>query len=202
MNITKKIITVASVLCSYSSFAQQVSFTAKEQSEIHSKFIKSAAYIFEGKVISQECFSGGGRWGVLTCSVIQITKIYKGSPQIKLGTIKVITSQGGHLPNETIEAAEFDGGGVALDKGGSYIILGNNAPSTMLHTMQADNDVTVTDIGNDNPVYFNRGNPVWGQTRYTTQDSLYSFFRVNGLTIQDQIGQTQQPNSPSDSTKH
>jgi hypothetical protein len=97
MKTTRKALLAILFTCSQMfCYSQQIQITDAEEKAFHQKIIARVPYIFEGKVIKQEYFHGAGdRYGILTCSLVQITKIYKGSPKIVLGTICVVTSQGG-----------------------------------------------------------------------------------------------------------
>ena len=118
MNTKKNIITIAiNIFCYALCYAQQIQPTPKQWLGVEQKMIKSCAYIFEGKVIQQKNFQWRDR--LLQCNVIQITKIYKGTPEINLGTIKII-QWNGELTNGTVS----DYYGIALNKGQSYIIFG------------------------------------------------------------------------------
>jgi hypothetical protein len=132
------------------------------------KELKNCPYIFEGKVISQQ--KNGGS----TCSVIQDTQIYRGT-ELKVGTIKVITTM-------LSGAEKFP----QLHNGDSYIIFGNLNNSDSFSTVSADNSTII--ISND-WVTLNGTGATWGWRRvstYPTMDSLYSFFRNNGVTVQEE----------------
>ena len=198
MNTTKKIVIALLLICSYSlSEAQQIQRTPSEELQLHKNCIKGAQYIFEGTVIKQECFYGRKGSGVLTCSVIQITKIYKGSPQINLGTIKVITKQGGQVGNGPAE--EMSDGGPSLNKGATYIVFGKLADTSQAYQMLTDNNLTMVNI--DFPVrYQGKDAAIWRTTMYKNINDLYALFKENGLTVE--AAAQQQSESPADSTKH
>jgi hypothetical protein len=173
MKTTKRIIT-AIIIIFYSTFcyAQMTDVSPSRQ-------IKYSTLIFEGTVIQEECFYAK-LYGVLTCCILQINKIYKGSPNIKLGTIKVITEQGGRVGNFISHPSEV---GPGLEKGKNYIIIGAVADSTMLHKMSTDNDITVE---LSDCIILSGNSAVWDRTQYRTLDDLYSVFKANGLTLQEE----------------
>jgi hypothetical protein len=150
--------------------AQQFHLTSSQWLAEHKKAIATAPYIFEGTVTQQTSM----RNAAATCFVIQITKIYRGSPQLKLGTIKII-----------IEENEFTvDGGPFLSKGSMYIILGTVYNSTLFESITTDNTMKLT---YSDPIAFNgKGGAIWGDTKYHSTDSLYSFFKENGLTVQEE----------------
>ncbi len=198
MKLINKIITAVIFISCYSfsyaqyqlSDSQQVSMQ-RTVSIHHQRGLKAATFVFEGIVISQECYYGK-HTGILTCSVIQITKIFKGSPQIKLGSIKVITMQGGSVDGQMEKISD---GGRGISKSGTYIIIGKTADSSMLNdkTTTTDNLIAVTTIDCSEPiaiiadVYSNgklieQSHAFWGDARFgTTQfktlDELYSFLK-------------------------
>jgi hypothetical protein len=163
-------------------YAQKMHLTSEQVLALQKEDIKNTPYIFEGKVI-QEVKSGEQ----LTCSVIQITKIYRGNPQIKLGTIKVITEQ-------NINTKDGDPG---LSQG-SYIIFGRTDNTNTFSSVAADNTITISLADISVAIFdrgYNRSTARWGPAKYNSIDSLYSFFRTNGLTVQEEV-------SKADSTKH
>jgi hypothetical protein len=174
---TTKFLIIAIIVFYYSLSEAQQRFGTPSQ------IIKSASFIYEGKVTQQECFYGKGRGGgILTCSVMQITKIYKGSPEIKIGTIKVITRQGGQVGNYSETPLDS---GPWLIKNGIYFIFGKPADSTILHHMPTDNSITLVLI--DAPIhYMGKGTAVWDDIKFNTLDSLYSVFKANGLKVQEE----------------
>jgi hypothetical protein len=175
MKTIKKIVTsTLIILCNSFCNAQMTDISPARQ-------IKYSTFIFEGNLIKKECFYAK-QYGVLTCNVMQITKIYKGSPQIKFGTIKVITCCGGRVGNYR-QDPPADGGGPGIDKGKIYIILGNTADSTILHPMITDNGITI-DISDC--IILSGNSAVWDRTQYRTLDDLYSIFKANGLTVQEE----------------
>jgi hypothetical protein len=197
--------------------AQQSQLSTSQQLTIQQRtlasqqyILKNAAYIFEGMVTQQECYQ---KVGILTCSIIQITKIFKGSPQIKLGSIKVITSQGGSIGDGSIEEIVSDRG-VALGRSHTYIIFGGIADSTILpdKMIATDNSLILSTGGaivfNSNKIYrrgieFHVERPAaqWEETQFKTLDDLYVFLKENGLTIQEEVVQPKPLISPADSTK-
>jgi hypothetical protein len=194
MNTIKKVLSTVLIIYSSFCYSQQVILSDEQELAYHKRIIARVPYIFEGKVIKQEYFHGANdRWGILTCSIVQITKIYKGGAGIQLGTIKVITAQGG--PNSAGFMTIQEDGGSGLTQGGTYIIFGTPADSSRLHEMPSDNSVTLT---MDEPICFRAQNPItWGQTQYKKINDLYAFFKENGLQVEQQMSPI-----PSDSTKH
>jgi hypothetical protein len=177
MKTTKRIITAAFIIfCNSFCYAQMVDVSPSRQ-------IKYSKFIFEGNVTQQECFYVG-RYGVLTCNVVQITKIYKGRSQIKLGSIKVISMQGGRVGNYTDQPSDV---GPGLSKGKNYIFLGKMlTDSTMLHKMATDNSITVL---LSDCISLSGNSAVWDRTQYGTLDDLYSVFKANGLRVQEEAEQ-------------
>ncbi len=56
---------------------------------------------------------------------------------------------------------------------------------TMIAT---NNTITLTTMDCDNPIGFTGTDSAqWGYTKYSTLDSLYSFFKENGLTVQEEV---------------
>jgi hypothetical protein len=154
-------------ICNAQSPAQWSAFQQRE--------LKGCAYIFEGKVTQQ---SGKA----ITCSVVQITKIYKGNPQIKLGSIKVITTI---TKNGSEKFPQ-------LIKGHQYIIFGSTTStdnSNAFQSVVADNSLTLQT--NDWVVYTDTG-AVWGwrkPTVFPTKDSLNSYLKSNGIIVQEETQQ-------------
>jgi hypothetical protein len=211
MNIQKKIlVTLYGAFCCLSGYAQQMSLTPERELALHKKCIDTSAYIFEGIITKQECYYSK-RGEILTCSVFQITKIYKGYPQIKLGTIEIITKQGGQVGSGP-KAILTDHGSAVLGKG-HYIIFGRPTPQNMQSdtSITVDNSTPLTLMGDpiafSGKVYRNgKTVPVdqpaarWDNTKYDTVDDLNAFLEANGLTIE--AAQIQQATAPADSTKH
>jgi hypothetical protein len=132
--------------------------------------IKGYNYIFEGTVTQQ---TKNGNW---MCSVVQITKIYKGSPQIKLGTIRVVME------------LQADGE-PAMTKGSKYVLFGRPASSSLDTIQTAENTLTLQCIDH---IDFHGTGATWGARQpqeYKTVDSLYSYFKENGLAVQQEAQQ-------------
>jgi hypothetical protein len=167
--IIKLIIALNIILC-YSFCNAQ---TSAQWLAYQEKELKECAYIFEGKVIQQSGKS-------FTCSVIQITKIYRGSPQIKLSSIKMITTFGKNGSEKFPQ----------LHNGSTYIIFGfTTSYSKEFQSIKADNLLTLQT--NDWVTFIGNG-AEWGWrkvTYYKTLDELYSFFKENGLTVQEEAEQ-------------
>ena len=179
MKTTKRIITSV-IIIFYSTFCYTQMADVTPSQEIH-----GSPFIFEGNVIRQECYYGKHK-EILTCSIMQITKIFKGSPQIKIGTIKVITQQGGRIGNNTDRPSDI---GAAVDKGNYYIVLGKTADSTILHPMQTDNDITVDISDCVTFSFIGQGAAIWDGVRYKSLNDLYSVFKANGLRVQEEAEQ-------------
>jgi hypothetical protein len=192
MKITKGFIATV-VIILYHSFciAQQKRFTASQWVGIEKKCIESAAYIFEGTVTSQECYYAKNK-AILTCSVMQITKIYKGNTQLKLGTIKVLTYQSGRVKNGGSIRVNDAGPGLGR---GHYIFFGKLADSSWIvdNMVATDNSIILTIAGYP-IVFLGNDGAQWGGTQYKTLDELYAFFKENGLKVEEQT-------VPADSTK-
>lgn len=183
--ITKKIIITLGLTVSFYMFcaAQQthhIHHTQAELLDVHTKEISNSAYIFEGKIIKQTLKKGT----LLTCNVIKITKIYKGSPGITLGTIKVFTEQSPNAKD----------GWKGLSNGSTYIIFGNPGDTASFHSIVTDNPFSISLI--DYVFYPSPTTARWDATLYNSLDDLYTFFNQNGLTVQ--VQQT----TPADSTRH
>jgi hypothetical protein len=191
MKATKRIIAILLLSFSYSYSYSQVDIgTPSERLTEHKKIINNTPYIFEGTETTQRCYYVrhiGGE--IQTCNIIQVTKIFKGSPQLKLGSIKVIT-YGGHIGN-TPYAEPSDGGGIPpIGKGGVYIIFGESttfepADSKMVDSMTTDNTLIVSHF--DHIVLYNDNTAKWDYTKYDSIDSLYSFLKEGGLTVQEEV---------------
>jgi hypothetical protein len=144
--------------------------------------LKNCPYVFEGKIIQQS------KKGKATCSVLQITKIYRGD-QLNIGTIKVVTTI-------ATGAEKFP----QLHKDNTYIIFGNLSNSTLFKSVASVNTLTLW--SNDWVVFQDTG-AEWGwrkKTNYKTVDDLYSFFKENGLIVKEEV--QQQSTTPTDSTTH
>jgi len=165
MKTTRKISIVVLIILGYSiTYAQ------------HPTSIKKAEYIFEGTVIQQSYKPKT----TLTCSVFQINKVFKGSEKMKLGTIKVESEQS--TPHMRIED-----GGPGLKMGSKYVIFGVPTDANTFQSISTDNLYTLRCIDN---IAFIGGGAKWGwhnPTQFKTVDSLYSFFKANGLTVQEEV---------------
>jgi hypothetical protein len=171
METTKRIILISylalgSILCHSQTPAQWSSYQSNE--------VKNCQFMFEGKVIKQV------KQGGTTCSVIQISKIFKGSPKLSLGTIKVIT---------TIKegAEKFP----QLKDSVTYVIFGNlrDKDSAAFKSIVTANNLVLW--CNDWVTYLGTG-AQWGWrrvTKYATRDAFYSFLKANGLTVQQEVKQ-------------
>jgi hypothetical protein len=206
--------------CFHYSFSQRIEFTTPEAKLEAQKFIiKKSAFIFEG-VTSQQQNCYRSKYGFLTCTTISITKIFKGSGKIKLGTIKLITAQGGSIENNNgnTEVETISDGGPEISKGQSYIIFASIADSSYYGgtNLYARNDTTDNDLALlvKDIICFDFKNqklhpthpdmfPIakWGSvgSNYKTLDDLNAFLKENGLTVQEEV--EQQPKLPADSTK-
>lgn len=173
MKSIKRIIITGIISLCYLFCHAQMQATPEQWAGVEKKMVKSSPYIFEGKVIKYTSL----RYAVLTCFVVQITKIYRGSPQLKLGTIKVIIEQDENTHD----------GGPFLAKGYN-IIFGSLSNSHIFDSIATDNTIVLT--YRIAPVIFRGKGAQWGMANYPTRDSLYSFFRENGLTVQEQIDTT------------
>jgi hypothetical protein len=210
MKSIKKITALATLLAfSCYSYVLKAQNNASQNRtlEYHQKTLKKAQYVFEGTVIKQEAYSnkkGESR----TCTVFQIEKIFKGSGQIHLGTIKIITNQGKGLVD----------GRPVLGKG-RYIIIGSQTDSSNLKTpaFDADNSAvpsveTLVEIGRDSYLKGKKihhdtpiiwvGSQIEGGTLYNTIEELYGFFKENGLTVEEEIKQPDKSNEQGDGIKH
>jgi hypothetical protein len=190
MKITTRIFTAVLIIFCYSlSQAQMGAYTPSQWTEMHKKSINNASYIFEGTVIQQKCYYAK-RGEIFTCSIIQITKIFKGSIQLKLGTIKVLTYQGGQVDKNGPKSIVYDGGGLGKGKEHLCIIFGITATdglpldSTALQSMITNNNLMLNMI---DVIGFTSSGPQWGETNYKTTDSLYSFFKENGVTVEEEV---------------
>ncbi len=197
MNTVKKYITVAVLIfCTYFSYAQKMGFrTAEDKLKFQKHIMSSTTFIFEGTVISQKCYRQSPNGTILTCSTIEIKKIFKGSGQIKLGTIKVITVQGESIPeehpnNEDYVVVTDSETGIEISKG-NYIVFATLASSSMLgnsnspaKTIKTDNAlvVQVMDLIGQNRTFWYSV-----EVKFKTVDELYSFLKdKGGLKVQEQ----------------
>jgi hypothetical protein len=186
----KLIIAVSSILCYSFSVAQVVQLTPAQAMEEHKNEIGSTAYIFEGKVTQKKYYNGKNQ--VVTTCIIQITKIFKGSPQLKLGSIKVITKQA--VKNGGIIVTPTDEGYVVpINKEDTYIIFCRPVNSSWcVDSTATDNNIALTtwDGGLDDPIIISGDSVNWYNTpQLKTKEDVYSFFKENGVTVQDEIKQ-------------
>jgi hypothetical protein len=173
MKTMKLIVIFVSIICSCSvGFSQQVQPTPSQWLGVQQKMIKSTAYIFQGTVVQQYTKDSS----LLTCSVVKISKIFRGSPEINIGSIKVITEQSSHTQ-------DADPG---LKVGSTYIIFARNPTSNSFHSITADNLLILK--CSDHVNVYNSG-ARWGLSQYKTIDSLYSIFNQNGLSIPQDTAQ-------------
>jgi hypothetical protein len=149
--------------------AQKKHLTPSQELKIEKQDINNTPFIFEGTVISQVHQPKSA----MVCSIVQITKIYRGSPQLKLGTIKVITEQSKNMQD----------GSSGLGRG-HYIIFGSIYTAKKFDSTATDNNVTIGLA--DLSIAFSGNGAVWGQSHFKTVDSLYSFLKENGLTVQEE----------------
>jgi archaellum component FlaF (FlaF/FlaG flagellin family) len=177
---------VVSTFYSFCS-AQKITPTPAQELEASKEDIKNTAYILEGTVIKQKRFHALN-YEVYVCNVISITKIYRGSPVIKLGTIKVLIETT-MIEKNGFRSVMSDGENISIAKNHSYIIFGKpvnfkSADSNSVDSILTDNAMTliITDI----PIALNGNTAQWGQTSYKTLDELYSFFKENGVTVQEE----------------
>lgn len=176
----------------------------------HQRDLKITPYVFEGTITRQECYNNkkGEMW---TCTIFQITKIFKGNPQIKLGSIKVVTFQ-------SVPGMKVMDGGPELGKKGTYVILGRPADSSMLNDkmIATYNSIILCPYYGVIEIYsdiYNHGKLVeqshaeweggrWNPgTSYKSLEDLYAFFKENGLTVQEEVKQSKQLIVPADSIK-
>src|SRR5271157_109104 len=134
-------------LCFHFSYSQKIETTSPEAKlEFRKRTIDNSAFIFEGTTTQQQkCYRS--KYGLLTCTTISITKIYKGSGQIKLGSIKLITAQGGSIEdnNGNTEIETITDGGPVIRKGQTYIIFGSLADSSYLGYANSPVRIDTTD---------------------------------------------------------
>jgi hypothetical protein len=191
MKTIKGITTIVLLIFSHSfCYAQQDVPSAEQCLFSHKGQIKDTAYIFEGTVIKQKHFKARNN-EFMTCNIISIAKIYKGSPKIKLGTIKVIVSDGRYESNGFVMNVA-DGGGYSLgDKGSTYILFTRLADSYMLvdSAGTVDNMSILTTYGCDYPVVISdKDSANWyGTPQFKTLDDIETFFKENGLTVQEEV---------------
>ena len=183
MKTIKFFIVVTTLFCYSLSKAQMIDLTPAQWLGVHKKYIQSATYIFEGAVIKQNHYYVKNQ--VVYISIIQITKIFKGSPQLKLGSIKVITAQA--VNGDNISDGERL---VEISKRGTYIIFCKPTnPSLLIDSTVTDNTITLTQLnGMDYPIVISGKDAAnWvGTPQFKTKEDIYSFFKENGLTLQEE----------------
>jgi len=185
-----KITVVIIILCSNFTYAQQIRVSAKHQLEYEQKTLKNTPYIFEGVIVNQEYIRGR-----LTCNIVKITKIFKGTPQIMLGSIKIMT----RLDAGGSKIIIFDGP-EGINKGITYIFFSKIATDTSLlpnKIIPTDNSLILTGFEfieiNDlkNHKRFSPQDPAarWvngsGEHVFKTLEDLYAYLKDNGLTVQE-----------------
>jgi len=207
------IILLCSLHCAHSS--AQYKLTDEQRAAMqktalthHQNALKNSACVFEGTVTKQQQYITklGETW---TCTVFQITKIFKGIPSITLGSIKIITYQ-------STGSMIVSDGGPPIGKNGTYMIVGNFADSSTIGAQMpaTDNSIVLTTGGiiliqsatYKDTTLIQAAHAEWlggfrnPGTSYSTLDILYAFLKENGLTVQEEI--PQQQITPSDTTKH
>jgi hypothetical protein len=198
MNTIKKIIALAIfIFCTCFLYAQKMGFnTSEEKLNFQKRIMSSSSFIFEGTVTSQKCYRQSPNGTILTCSTLEITKIFKGSGQIKLGTIKLITQQGGSIPEEHPNNEEYvaetvsDGARSGIGKG-TYLVFGNLAGSSMLGSPNSPTKTATTNNTLVIQVYdlIDLKKLSWSsvEVNFKTINELYSFLNDNGgLTVQEE----------------
>jgi hypothetical protein len=171
MNIPKKM-AMAGLLffCYLFCHAQRI----QSMDSVHKLELKEFQYIFEGTITHQESYKEKNNNNALTtCSVMQITKIFKGNKGIKPGNIKIITFQGN----------EIDNTGPALNNNGRYIIFGGPADSVQVNRNMVKTDNTIILQCYDYILFSDKIQWRNSSTQYRTPDELYAFFKENGLTV-------------------
>ena len=164
-----------------------------------------SAFIFEGRAISQKIYRARGY--VLTCTTIQIARIFKGSPQIKLGSIKIITEQGGVVEGEDIPSIEPSEIGAYISSEQTGLIFADIADTSLVGTVNSPARMVTTD---NSQVLFAgdiirydfkehdktpKISPLanWWGAKFNSLDELYAYLKDNGgLTIQEEVSQPQQ----------
>ena len=199
MNLIRKcIVVICFIFYSLISCAQQIELSPSQELTLQQRSIKNASFIFEGLVINQEDYLNK-KGSMLTNSLIQITKIFKGSGKMKLGSINVITEQGGRVGNYI---QDIQDGPTGIYPGITYIIIGNSSDTSILpkKSFATDNSFSVSKydliILNDlkNRKRFPPGTPAarwsWGNTAFKTVDELYTYLKEKAsLTLQEQVKQ-------------
>ncbi len=169
-----------SIIFSFYSYGQHMS--SQNLKKYHESSIQDAKYIFEGQLICwKPYYNKKGK--VMTCCIVQITKVYRGAPQLKLGTVKIIT-RGGHMQGSDIYVTESDGGAYLPQKNG--VILGiPTEPWNVVDTMSQTDNMVV--LGAIDFIDISEKTAQWsGDKIRITVDSVYSFFKENGLMVQEE----------------
>jgi len=194
MNTTKKIF-IGIILIFYTclSFGQNIALSPSQRLEFQKRIISNSTFIFEGTATFHK--------GYIT--TISITKILKGSGQIKLGTINIIAGS----------RTDVDDGDSGINKDVTYIIFGNTADSSAFHFAKSpvNTDTTtnkfairVNDLieinrmlvslkshkGVKNPEKAATDFPVaeWGNMTFKTLNELYAYLKkIGGLTVQEEV---------------
>lgn len=174
---------------------QQLRLSKAEWAIEHKKIIATSPYIFEGAIIHQDHDYVG--WDY---NIFKITKIFKGSSELKLGTIRLLSYGGG------------DDGPPRLSNGGKYIIFAE--PVTKTFQAITENAITLKWIDHvefTSPYYDNTRKQYlsanqrdsmkktelilgisktpakWENIYYSSIDSVYSFFQENGLKVEVEV---------------
>lgn len=188
MEIIKRIrMTIIIIFCHFSSEGQIIALTPAQAILEHKKQIGTTSYIFEATAIQQNFYNGKAQ--VITTCIMQITKIFKGSPQLKLGSIKVVTDQT-PKSGDIISIPSDEGDVITIVKGSTYIIFGRivGTPWVVDSTL-TDNSITLTPMGMDYPIVIhNKDSVSWEFTpQFKTEEDIYSFFKENGVTVQEEV---------------
>jgi hypothetical protein len=194
MKTTRRIFTgIILTLSTYLSFGQNITLSPSQRLEFQKRTISNSSFIFEGTAIFHK--------GYIT--TISITKIFKGSGQIKLGTINIIAGS----------RTDVDDGDSGINKEVKYIIFGNTADSSAfrfakspIRTDTTTNNfaIRVNDLieinrmltsfkshkGVKNPEKAAADFPVaeWGNMTFKTLNELYAYLKeIGGLTVQEEV---------------
>jgi hypothetical protein len=190
MKTIKKILATAIIIsCHLLCEGQIVQPTPAQAIAEHKKQISTTSYIFEGTVTQQKYYNGRNQ--IVTTCIMQITKIFKGSPKLRLGSIKVVTDQA-IKSGDIISIPSDEGDVVAVVKGGTYIIFGRTVGLTWtVDSTLTDNSITLTTMGMDYPiVIYGKDSISWEFTpQFKTKEDIYSFFKENGLAAQEEVEQ-------------
>jgi hypothetical protein len=148
--IKKNIAIVIFIFCSCFSYGQRIGFrTPDEKLNFQKAIMSNASFIFECKFTGKKCYRQSPNGTILTCSTLEITKIFKGSGQITLGTINVISQQGGSIPEEHPNNEEYvmetNSEMMPGIGNGTYIIFGTVASSSMLGSSNSPARTIATD---------------------------------------------------------